>query len=336
MRAMADVELRRSATAVVTMGALRRLLASLRRPAPILAARVVRLAEFRRTQTLGSRPPSAWARAFTEALVIAGFPGERPLDSTEYQSAAKLHEFLAELATLDRVRRVMACREACTWLEETAKATLFQPEGSDAPVQVLGVLESAGLAFDHLWVLGMTDEAWPLPERVNSLIPPRLQREAGIPQADAAASLEFDRRIAQGWLGAAGEVGFSHARAEADRELLMSPLIAPVACASLHALALPSFPSLHDPIRNSFVLEPIDDRFAPPIGEAAQPAGTSLFRDQSACPFRAFARHRLGARSLEEPPPRPHARERGQLLHSAPPPGWEKLRGKGHSHSLSL
>ena len=334
-RACADVELRRHATAVVTLGGLRRLLDATRQPLPILKARLTRLAAFQREVALGARAPSAWARAFTNALDIAGFPGERPLDSTEYQAVAKWHELLGELATLDRVASSLSYRRACEWLEENARAAVFQPEGTQAPVQVLGVLESAGLEFDHLWVMGLTDEAWPMPERAHSLVPLRLQREAGVPQADANASLEFDRRLTAGWLGAAREVVVSHARAESDRELFMSPLIASIPEKTLEDLALPSYEALADALRRSVKLERIEDRFAPPIEQSAQPAGTSLFRDQSACPFRAFARHRLGARELEGPGPGLDARDRGNLVHAALHHVWRELGDKSHLDKLA-
>jgi probable DNA repair protein len=334
-RATADADVRRRATAVVTIASLRRLVESTNRQVPILRARLVRLGDFHRKNILGSRAPSAWARAFTEALDIAGFPGERPLDSAEYQAVAKWHEVLGELATLDRVAPKLSYREACEWLEANARSTLFQPEGTQAPVQVLGVLESAGLEFDHLWVMGLTDEAWPMAERAQSLIPLKLQREAGVPQADAGASLEFDRRLTQGWLGAAAEVVMSHARAESDRELFVSPLVAQVPGKTLEDLALPAYPALHEAIRAGVKLERIDDRYAPPIEQAAQPAGTSLFRDQSACPFRAFARHRLAARSLEGPAPGLDARERGNLMHCALAHVWKKLGDKAHLDALS-
>ena len=335
-RACADAELRRHATAVVTLASLARLVDSTRQPVPILRARLTRLIDTHRRNALGSRAPSAWARAVTDALDVAGFPGERALDSNEYQAVAKWHELLGELATLDRVVPKMSYREACAWLEGQAKATLFQPEGIHAPVQVLGVLESAGLEFDHLWVLGLTDEAWPMAERAQSLIPLRLQREAGVPQADANASLEFDRRLTKGWLGAANEVVVSHALAESDRELFMSPLIKQVPEAALDDLELPAYATLRDAVRRDVRLERLEDRFAPPIEQAAQPAGTSLFRDQSACPFRAFARHRLNARELEGPAPGLDARERGTLMHAALAHVWQKLGDKAHLDALSV
>src|SRR5581483_6754825 len=110
-------------------------------------------------------------------------------------------------------------------LERLCRDTLFQPQSADVPVQVLGVLESAGLAFDCLWVSGLSDEAWPLDARPNPFVPVALQKQAGVPQASAEGSLELDRRITQGWLGAADEVVLSHFEREEDRELAPSALI---------------------------------------------------------------------------------------------------------------
>ena len=62
-------------------------------------------------------------------------------------------------------------------------------------MQVLGLLESAGLAFDHLWVCGLTEDEWPISARPHPLIAPALQRKAGIPQASPEEALEVDRRI---------------------------------------------------------------------------------------------------------------------------------------------
>ena len=67
-------------------------------------------------------------------------------------------------------------------------------------MQVVGVLESAGMEFDCLWVGGLTEENWPLKARPHPFLPVALQRKAGIPEAAAETSLALDRRITQGWL----------------------------------------------------------------------------------------------------------------------------------------
>ena len=63
------------------------------------------------------------------------------------------------------------------------------------PIQILGPLESAQLEFDHLWVLGLTDEAWPRIPRPNPLLPIELQRSRGLPRSSADWELGFARRM---------------------------------------------------------------------------------------------------------------------------------------------
>src|SRR6185436_19513354 len=108
----------------------------------------------------------------------AGFPGERALDSDEVQTRAKLHEAMGELARLERLSERMDFSGALEVLKYHCATTLFQPESPDAPVQILGLIESEGLRFDCLWVSSLTDGAWPLEARPNPFIPLALQKRA--------------------------------------------------------------------------------------------------------------------------------------------------------------
>jgi hypothetical protein len=104
-----------------------------------------------------------------------------------------------------------------------ASEAIFQPEAPEVPIQILGVLESGGLEFDHLWVMGLTDDAWPLPARPNPFMPVRLQRAAGIPQSDPV-SRSISIAGSQGWLRAGPGGRGGHARMK-DEGLAPSPLI---------------------------------------------------------------------------------------------------------------
>jgi len=172
----------------------------------------------RETGLFSQKTPAEWARHFSGVLEAAGFPGERGLDSDEFQAQAKWHEALGELSKLDRVSREMTFSGAFQTLKKICADTLFQPETPDTPIQVLGLLESAGVEFDYLWVTGLTDEAWPLKSSPNPFLPLAQQRKAGIPEASAETSLALDRRITEGWLGAADEVVFSYPEKEKDRD----------------------------------------------------------------------------------------------------------------------
>ena len=267
--------------------------------------------------------PHDWGRHFTALLEAAGFPGERALDSDEFQARAKLNETMAEFARLERIVQKMPFEKSFSILKGICEETLFQPETSEAPIQVLGLLESAGLEFDALWVSGLTDEAWPLGARPNPFIPPALQRKAGIPQASAEESLSFGKRITAGWQSAAAEVVFSHPLAEGDRTLIASPLISSV---PEKAPSFKSYEKYRDLIFAERRLESVPDGQAPALGTTQPKGGTGILADQAACPFRAFARWRLGARELEEPAEGLDARARGQLLHALMKHLWGELK----------
>src|SRR5437763_67164 len=152
---------------------------------PLLRALLEKLYALRETGLFSQKTPAEWARHFSSVLEAAGFPGERALDSDEFQTQAKWHEALGELSRLDRISKEMSFSQAFQTLRKICAGTLFQPETPDTPIQVLGLLESAGVEFDHLWVSGLTDEAWPLKSSPNPFLPLAQQRKAGIPEASA-------------------------------------------------------------------------------------------------------------------------------------------------------
>jgi probable DNA repair protein len=336
-RARLDAGLRRASGARTRLAQLRRAIAKLtasdrrfRVPdCPVLARSLADVEKFARDNLSGSKRAAEWGKAISKLLDLFGFPGERALDSTEYQTLKKFHETVAGFAALDRVAGRMDFAEACVRLQRMAADTLFQPEVPDVPIQVLGVLEAAAMEFDHLWVMGLTDEAWPIAARPNPLIPVALQRAAGVPESSGHLSLELDRRITEGWLKAAEEVVLSHALRVEDRELAASPLILGIPGSKPEELGLPDYRGLREAIRGARREERVSDSRAPAVAErAVVSGGTSIFGDQAACPFRAFARYRLDAQGLEVPPPGPDARDRGTLLHAMLAKVWTELKTK--------
>jgi probable DNA repair protein len=281
----------------------------------------------------GKDSPASWARHFSALTEAAGFPGERTLDSDEFQAQAKWHEVLGEFARLDRISKPISREEALATLQRLCRDTLFQPESAAAPIQILGVLESAGLRFDCLWVSGLTDEAWPMEARPNPFIPVALQKKAGVPQASPEASAALDRRLTEEWLAAAGEVIVSSPAKEQDRDLAPSPLITQVPEGTLE---LPELASYRDLLFKSRDLVKIEDAQGPPVSPGPVRGGTRVLADQAACPFRAFARHRLAAEPLEAPLAGPDASDRGRLLHGLMKHIWSELKGSANLHASNL
>ena len=333
-RARADFRLRERSPSVLSLERLARQVASPRSPpAPGLCAVLEKLAKAGAPMRDARRSPAEWSRAFSELLAATGFPGERALDSPEHQARERWHELLAEFATLERVMAPIGYDRACELIAAMARDTIFQPEGHAAPVRVLGILESAGLEFDHLWVMGLTDDAWPLPARPNPFIPAALQRRAGIAQADPVTSLELDRRITEGWLRCAGEVVVSHARVRKEAELAPSPLIAAIGEAAFEDLGVGPLRVMREAVTAQ--LESVTDASGPAPRNTAPTGGTRLFGDQAACPFRGFAAFRLQSKPLETPRPGLDARARGTLVHCLLAAVWREIGSSERLESLS-
>jgi probable DNA repair protein len=320
-RARLDAALRTRLPARVTLA---RLIAAVT-DGPQLRGCLEALYNISLTQPAGARSPHEWGRYFSALLEAAGFPGARALDSNEFQTRGKWHEMLAELARLERVTPRLTAAQALARLRRLCADTLFQPEAVDAPVQVLGILEADGIEFDHLWVSGLTDDAWPLAARPNPFIPVLLQKKAGIPEAAAESALALDRRITDGWKQAAAEVVFSHALREQDRELVPSALIADVPAGGADVV---DYPRYRDVLYAARALAETPDGVAPAYAKTVVAGGTRVLADQAACPFRAFAHHRLRARGLEIPADGLDARDRGNLLHALMAGLWGALKSK--------
>lgn len=316
-RAILDASLRRVAPATIGLGKL----VALATGAPLLRRKLEALFAVKKLESVS---PHDWGRHFTALLAAVDFPG-RSLDSAEYQAQAKFIDTLGEFTRLALVVPRMPMKEAVARLARLCADTLYQPE-SPAPVQVLGFIESLGLEFDALWVTGLTDEAWPARARPNPFIPPALQRKAGIPEASAAKVLERAKRITEAWLQAADEVIVSHPAHEEDRVLLASPLISGVP-GFMGTPETRSYARYRDVLFAARRVERVPDGKAPPLHTKTPKGGTRILSDQAACPFRAFARHRLGAEALEEPVEGLDARARGLLLHSLMKELWSSLKG---------
>ena len=332
-RARLDAKLRESAEPVVTLDRLLVLIEREDAGCPVLAQGLAALAEFRKARLFGGQPPSAWAKAISEAQTAIGFPGERGLDSAEFQALAKWHEVVADFAALDRVLPRAGYADAVSRLRRMAADALFQPETPDVPIQVLGELEATGMEFDHLWVMGLSDETWPRAPRPNPFLPAELQRAAGVPQGSAAGMLELARRLTGEWLSCSDEVVLSYPQREDDREFKPSPLIVAV---PEGGLALPDYGSYRGAVRDLRKIDYVEDARAPALSAAAVVGGgTTVIRDQAACPFRAFALHRLAAESLKKPHAGLDAMERGTLLHRVLAQAWAQLKTKSALDAIS-
>ena len=263
-----------------------------------------------------------WIESFIALLNTLGWPGERQIQGDEFQTIEAWKGLLDQFASLDLVSGELTYNGALSLLQRLAREQTYQVESEEVPVQVMGLLEAAGLKFDQLWVMGLHEETWPSTARANPFIPIKLQRQENMPHASAERELEYARRITSRLAASANKVIFSSLLSEAGRELRPSPLLKQY---TLQKIEQPADINYAASIFDSSKIEHFHDERAPKLKEAQASGGTGLFKDQAACPFRAFARHRLGARSLDEPEIGLSPMQRGQLVHDCMQLFWEKI-----------
>ncbi len=273
-----------------------------------------------------SQMPSDWAPVLSRFLQEIGWPGDRGLDSTEYQTLEVWNELFSELAGLDSISGRIPLGTAVGMMRRLASLRQFQPESEPAPVQILGVFEASGLRFDRLWIMGMHDNAWPAAPAPDPFLPFRLQRRFNLPRSSPDQELEFAKTLTARLLSSAPTVVVSYPEREGDSDLRISPLFAALPEVSLGELGLLASARHVEQLQRSSVMETLEDHSGPPCGDASLKGGTSLFKLQAACPFKAFAELRLGAKAPDQPEPGLSALDRGQVIHRILEQIWQQLQ----------
>lgn len=267
---------------------------------------------------------NTWTRWFDDYLRCLDWPGRRTLDSHEFQQLQHWRELLEAFAALAVTGAEPGWAEAVGELRRLAAATPFQPRTPDARLQVLGVLEAAGLRFDALWVCGTTDARWPEPLDPHPLLPTGLQRRLAMPRAQAAHELAMALAHIAAFRAAAPEVIFSYPQRDGEVELQPFAAVAELPAATLAGEPQPQ--PLIAALAAATAHEIVTWGDAPPCRpEELATGGSARLRDQSGCPFNAFAIWRLGARPLPEPEPGLSRALRGELVHRALELFWAQL-----------
>lgn len=293
-------------------------------------------------QAAAARParqrPSQWSVAFSRFLALAGWPGKRPLSPFEYETLDQWKALLSELASLDLVLRRIDYAQALARLRRMARARRFAGRDEDAPIQVMDIREAAGTRWDAVWIAGLDAAAWPEAPRANPFLPLPLQRASGMPHSSPERELADARRITEELLSSAPEAVCSYPRHAGEEPLRVSPLIEDIA-----QYMLPVTPP-GTMLRRTFALGAMSQEMmqeqapdqAPPVAAGTlQRGGMSVLKDQAACPFRAFALHRLGARETEEADLGISPSERGSVAHEALDLLWRELKTQAELLALS-
>lgn len=300
-----------------------------------LDARLLSLENDRRA-IAGNHSASYWVALFQQQLQRLGWPGTRRLDSQEYQQMSLWQKLLEEFCALDGGNFYVDFSQALKHLRKLANSTPFQAQTPDSPIQILGVLEGAGLQFSHCWVMGLHHRQWPPVPAPNPLLPIQLQRQHNMPHASAERELLFARALTDNYRRCADHIIFSCAHSDGDNELRPSALIRDLPLTPLTDVITQELNTSHShyqQIVKSRQLELLHCAKGPELSQAEMSprGGSRLFTLQASCPFSAFAILRLGAASITPPTLGFSAMERGTLLHNVLAIVWRAL---GNSHAL--
>jgi probable DNA repair protein len=264
-----------------------------------------------------SATPREWSALFLKRLKQLGFPGEQSLNSIQYQCFERFIILLDELLTLSIIHPVMTAKSALDAFQDLTKFCIFQPEKPDSPVNILGLLEASGCAFDAIWMCSTTHQNLPSKAHLNAFIPIALQREANMPYAHAKREYALAEKRIHRLKQAAPTLVFSYPARLNDIPTLPSPLI----------IDLPKYPNIASNHRQTQTALLQDDEIyhLPFTALDNCTGGSARLANQALCPFRAFAAHRLHATEPPDVTDSPDASLRGQVIHHVLEQLWRTL-----------
>lgn len=267
--------------------------------------------------------PSLWVKLFYQQWQCFGWPGERRLDSVEYQQVNRFYEEIKAFAGLDEIVGQIPITEASRLLHKQLQQATFQAQTKDSPIQILGSLEGAGLRFSHCWLLGFDDSTWPAIPKPNPFIPIDIQVSQMMPHASVERELAFTKEIIDTYKHNAEYIIFSYARMNGDKEQQLCPLLADLP--AIDASEWLEMKSANTVSPTS--LEAYSFNQTKPVAEPILvKGGSQILKNQANCPFQAFARHRLDTSALPSPLIGLPAWARGQCLHHGLECIWRELK----------
>jgi probable DNA repair protein len=265
-----------------------------------------------------------WVSVIGMVLKEAGWPGDNGLDSINFQAMDRWQRALDQVSGLSFQDRRYTYVDFLAVLQAHVRSSIFAPESLGAPITISGIFETAGRCFDAVWVMGMTDEAWPATSRKHVLLPPWLQNELEMPGSSAAQDWLLAAAAKERLRTSCDTLVFSYATEGKEGEQRPSAVLADLQIETLHA----QVPKRLDP------LESFTDEMVVPWPGGRSAGGQDVLKEQSACPFKAFASKRLKAKELPSLQPGLSAADRGSVVHAALATFWMEQRDSDHLKAL--
>ena len=261
-----------------------------------------------------------WMRLFEDILKAFGWPGTN-LTHHQAQVLERWQNIMEQFAALSTVTGPFDLNKALSSLRLLCRSTQTQQYFSQrANISIYKTEEAVGLEFDHLWLINMNDQAWPPNNVPSPFLPYRLQFEQKIPGSHSAVQYAHAESVFDTLSHSAKKsMQSSHHKNDDGQEFRPSSFVADFIqkCHKKNpVLSLQPLYGRQNYGSQVFAKSPDDDQLNfLPLPQAV--GGHQVLSDQSSCPFKAFAKHRLNASPLTRFGIGISAAERGTALHNA-------------------
>jgi ATP-dependent helicase/nuclease subunit B len=270
-----------------------------------------------------------WVHVVEQILEAVDWPGAHVLESEDFQVQARWTQLLDSVAALAFDGRTISYGEFIEVLEHQSGQTIFAAESRDAPVQILGPFEAAGLTFDALWFLGADDARWPPVARPHPFLPQWLQRAHDMPHADSTTDWKLAQQVTSRLERSAAKCVFSFSEQNAEGVCRPSTLVTSGA-RKIEARELRASIGADEHLAAGgelSVLQNNDEAAAIlPWPVELDAGGAEVLRRQAACAFQSFAARRLGARPMDATDWGLEPRDRGSVVHEILAGLWHELK----------
>ena len=294
-------------------------------------------------QSVSKMGVSAFVNLVSACLDGLGWCSSRTLSSEEKQQQNTWFKVLEQFSGLTETQGQQPLSYWLAVLHRFVSETVHQSQSKGLqPIQVMGMLEAGGQVFDALWVMGLSDEAWPRMPNPNPFLPMLLQREHNMPRCDAQKELLYAQQVTERLTHSAQQQVWSYASQQGEAEMLISPLLETAQFAQAHAYEPQAYQSLANAsFQQRSELDWVLDNRGPeiPIGQTEAikaPGGTGILQAQSQCPLMAFIDYRLGARNgLKMVEDGLQTTNQGTLIHEVLEHFWGEVKTQSKLLTLS-
>ncbi len=308
---------------------------------PALAAQL--LAYRSRLRRAGNRATALqWQTVFNDLLECMGWPGKQ-ISAREQSALKKWRQCLDNFASSGQLLGAMSIQQALRRLQMICQQSSvdlgYRPQFN---LSFYTPAEAAGLLFDSIWLLGFTDKAWPPTLSPSPFLPYELQKQYQLPGSHS--DLQFamaEAQFNQLCQASAESIIASHPLLDGDEELRASsfilefPLLANSDDSANATTAACPVNLYSARLQGQMSLQQVAEQAVALGSDEAVHGGQQIISDQSACPFRAFASHRLQAAEMESFSKGLDARSRGTAIHKALEFLFNRIRGKQDLEQLS-